>query len=172
MSNQQKNIVLAIATLVAFFIAYQFAIKNTIKVRHTYKRLLKEEELLTNAESSIQYLQQQNRYLDTLLQTHNVSVYNSFQQTLLQKISSYTTENKLEITAFNEPHVFTANNTSQKTYQVAVKGNFIALLKLLHFVEQQKLGTIISVHFEKKKNYRRNQQYVIVQLFIQKIETM
>ena len=55
------------------------------------------------------------------------------------------------------------------TYSFEIKGNFSALLQLTNNLEREQLGAIISVHFEKKKNYRRNKQELIAKFYIQKL---
>jgi hypothetical protein len=55
------------------------------------------------------------------------------------------------------------------TYSFEVKGTFKALLTLANTLEKQQLGEIISINFEKKKNYRINKQELTAQFHLQAV---
>ncbi|CAM1356413.1 hypothetical protein [Tenacibaculum halocynthiae] len=170
MNNQQKNIGLLVGFLITLFVVYNFAIKNTFEVKNKYSNLLKEKQLLNNATNRTIYLTQKNNFLDSILKSKNVSLKNSFQQTLLQKITSFSEEKKIEVLAFDEPHEFIEKNTTITTFSFEVKGDFSTLLKLINHIEQQQLGELISIHFKKKKNYSKNRIYLTAAIFLQKIK--
>ncbi|WP_093869742.1 hypothetical protein [Tenacibaculum sp. MAR_2010_89] len=100
MNNQQKNIGLLVGFLITLFVVYNFTIKNTFEVKNKYSNLLKEKQLLNNATNRTIYLTQKNNFLDSILKSRNVSLKNSFQQTLLQKITSFSEEKKNRSTCF------------------------------------------------------------------------
>ena len=138
-----------------------------LNVFSSEKELTKEKELVSNASERIFNLQQENKYLDSILQLKELSIENSFQQTLLQKLNVFSKTVSIEIISFDEPHLFREINTNLMTYSFEVKGDFKALLKLVNTLEQQQLGEIISINFEKKKNYRRNKQELTAQFHLQ-----
>ncbi|MGY0407588.1 MAG: hypothetical protein ACWIPJ_04435 [Polaribacter sp.] len=168
MSNKQKNIALLFGFLLLLFVSYLFSIQKTFELKSRMQELKKEKELVSNASERIFNLQQENKYLDAILQQKELSIENSFQQTLLQKLDAFSKTETIEIISFDEPHLFTENKTNLKTYSFKVKGNFKALLKLINTLEKQQLGKIISINFEKKKNYRRNKEELTGQFYIQK----
>lgn len=169
MTDKQKNIGLIVGFILLLLISYQFSIRKTLDLKNRASVLTKEKELLSNASQRIFNLQQENRYLDSILQKKEISIENSFQQTLLQKINAYQKDVKVDIISFDEPHIFIRENTVLKTYSFEIKGNFSELLKLMNFLERQQLGKSISVNFEKKKNYRRNREELIGQFIIQNL---
>ncbi|WP_405567976.1 hypothetical protein [Polaribacter sp. Asnod6-C07] len=169
MTDKQKNTALVIGFLILLFISYQFSIKNTFVLKKRVNELKKEKELLSNANQRILNLQQENRYLDSILAKKEISIENSFQQTLLQKLNTFKKSIPLSIISFNEPHTIEQNNTIVKTYSFEIKGTFSSLLKLLNTLERQQLGQLISLDFEKKKNYRKNKEELIGKFFIQKL---
>jgi hypothetical protein len=129
--------------------------------------LQKDKELVANASGRIFSLQQENRYLDSVLQQRDLSIENSFQQTLLKKLNIFKKTTPIEIISFQEPHTFKDKNVTLMTYSFEIKADFSALLQLVNNLERQQLGEIISVNFEKKKNYRRNKQELIGKFYIQ-----
>lgn len=168
MTNQQKNIALVLGFLLLLIISYVFSIQKTLDLKSRTKELKKEKEMLSNASELIFSLQQENRYLDSILLKKELSIENSFQQTLLQKLNTFSKTATIEIISFDEPHINIENNTNLKTYSFEVKGSFSSLLKLVNTIEKQQLGEIISINFEKKKNYRSNKEELIAQFYIQK----
>jgi hypothetical protein len=169
MTDKQKNIALLLGFLILFILAYFFSIKKTVDLKKSLSILEQEQELLANASSRIFNLQQENRYLDSILKQKELSVENSFQQTLLQKINNFSKTVSTEIIAFDEPHSFISNDTKIETYTIEIKANYNNLLKLVNYLEQQQLGKIVSLNLEKKKNYRRNREELTVKISIQKL---
>ena len=132
--------------------------------------LTKEQELMSDVGIQIFNMQQKNRHLDTVLQQKELSLNNSFQQVLFNKLNVFKKECSIEVITFNEPHQIIKNNTKLLTYSFKIKGNFIALLQLTNYIERQQLGTLTSVNFEKKKNYRRNKEEITGLFYLQKLE--
>jgi hypothetical protein len=170
MSNQQKNIGLLIGFLISGFIAYHFAIKKTVAAKSKHGQLLVEKNLVDNAGSKIEYLNKKNGNLNTFLVSNNLSVENSFQQMLLEKINVFSKEKNIQIVAFDKPHKIEGTQTVVETYSFKLKGGFIDLLKLINYIEQQRLGELISIDFEKKKNYKTRHNYLTLNIFLQKIK--
>lgn len=169
MSNQRKNTFLLLGFLALLFISYQISIKKTFAIKTQVTRLEKERDLLSNATHKIFLLQQENKYLDSILTKNNLSIESSFQQTLLEKLTAFAKKQSVDIISFKDPHSFKNNTMTLKTYAFEVKGYFNALLLLTNEIEKQQLGRLISVNFVKKKNYRRNRNELIGQFFIQKL---
>lgn len=168
MNNKQKNIGLLVGFLVSIFISYHFAIKQTVEVKKRNVALLKEKKLVDNAATKIQYLHQKNNDLATFLISNNVSIESSFQQMLLERITEFSKERDIDVIAFNQPHKIENNQTTIETYSFKLKGDFVSLLKLINYLEHQQLGELISINFEKKKNYKTNRNYLTATVFLQK----
>lgn len=170
MTDKQKNIGLVVGFIVLLVISYVFSIQKTIDLKTRLTALNKEKELLSNASERIFNLQQENKYLDSILQQKELSIENSFQQLLLNKINTFKKENPIEVISFKEPHQIEKNNTNLSTYFFEIKGSFNVLLKLTNFLERQQLGKLTSVNFEKKRNYRKNKEELTGQFYLQKLE--
>lgn len=169
MKDKQKNIALVVGFLLLLIISYLFSIQKTFDLKSRLTSLQKEKELVVNASERIFYLQQENQYLDAILKQKDLSIENSFQQTLLKKLNVFSKTTPIEIISFLEPHTFKEKSAMLMTYSFEIKGNFSALLQLTNNLERDQLGAIISVHFEKKKNYRKNKQELIAKFYIQKL---
>ena len=170
MTNKQKNIALVVGFLLLFLISYIFSIQKTIDLKSKLTMLTKQQELMSNAGTQIFNLQQKNRHLDAVLQQKELSIKNSFQQVLFNKLNVFKKECSIEVLSFDEPHQSIKDHTKLLTYSFKIKGSFIALLKLTNYIERQRLGTLTSVNFEKKKNYRRNKEEITGLFYLQKLE--
>ncbi len=170
MTDKQKNIGLVIGFLVLLIISYVFSIQKTIDLKTRLIALNKEKELLSNASERIFNLQQENKYLDSILQQKELSIENSFQQLLLNKLHTFKKENSIEVISFKEPHQVEKNTTNLSTYSFEIKGSFSVLLKLVNFLERQQLGKLTSVNLEKKRNYRKNKEELTGRFYLQKLE--
>jgi len=171
MHLNKKNIVLFFWLILLLWISYIFSFSKSFEVLNKYKALSKEKEMLKSIPNQIIKLKKENVYLDSLLAKNKLSSESSFQNNLLQHISSYGKENNLKIVSFNSPHVFSKNESTMKTFSFSVKGNYTSIIKLIYNLEQKnKFGKIISVDFERKKNYRLNRNYLVCEILLQRIE--
>jgi hypothetical protein len=166
-----KNKILAIGFIVSLFIVYKFAVSNTIEVKKMVKILNDEKLLLNNISEKISNLQVKEVQLDVILKKRNISINHSFQQTLLQNVNSVAKKNSLQIMAFNEPHKYNNGVTKLFTYSFEVKGDYISLLRMINHLENLQLGNLISVNFEKKKNFRSNTNFLTCKILLQKVES-
>jgi hypothetical protein len=168
MSSRQKNIALIIGFAVMLFISYQFSFKKTLAVKARVSKLEKDKAQLDNAESRIASLKIEGQYLDSILQSNDLSIEHTFQQTLLLKITQFATAHQLKIIASNEPHSFTTTGTNLLSYQIEVQGSFRDLMLFSNYIEQQRLATVASLKFIKKKNYRTRRNYLTATLILQR----
>lgn len=163
---------LFIGFLLLLWVAYQFSFSKTLALKKNYCSLKTEQELLTNVSQKLLVLKQENSYYDSILKSKQISTENSFQNNLLQRITAFADTTDISIVRFNTPHVYEADNALVNTYSFSLKGNFSDIVQLTYALEQRyKLGKIISAHFEKKKNYRRNSSYLECTLMLQRVDS-
>lgn len=171
MNIKQKNSILVIAILLLFWAAYQFSFSNTIELKNQYLSLKKEQKLYTNVAQKLTQLKQQNVYYDSILKLKKIETESSFQNNLLKTISAFTDTTNCTIVTFNKPHVFKTDNAQLNTFSFTINGNFSNITQLIYELEQHfKLGKIISVNFEKKKNYRRNTYFLECAILLQQVQ--
>ncbi len=169
MDIKLKNKILIIGFISALFIVYKFAISKTFETQKIVSELSNEKLLLSDISDKILALKAKEAQLDVVLKKRNISINNSFQQTLLQSVTSFSKQNKMQIIAFSEPHIFRTNVTKLSTYSFEVKGRFNAILKMINFIQKLQLGELIAINFERKKNFRTNIDYLTCKVLLQRI---
>lgn len=168
MNSKQRNIALVIGFVVMLFISYQFAIRRTLELGVKIEKLEKDKTLLDNAEAEIQQLTLEGRYLDSILKSNDLSIENTFQQTLLIKVTQCTDKHNLKLIAADEPHSFVSDGTNLLTYEIEVRGSFRNLMLFANEMEQQRLAKLSSLQFLKKRNYRTRRDYLVGKLIVQR----
>lgn len=169
MDIKLKNRILIFSFVLSLLLIYKFVLTRTIEVQKDFEKLSEEKSLLDNASHKIFKLNEEEKQLDAILKKKNISVKNTFQQTLLQSITTFSAKNNLEIVSFNKPHEYKTEITKLLTYSFEVKGNYISLLKLINYLEDLQLGTLKSITFNKKKNFRTNRNYLTCQIYLQRL---
>ena len=171
-NNWNTNLIfLALGFIVLLFISYPLTIKRTVDLKDDYQKGKQRLEYAKNADKLINTLLQENVFLDSILKVNDLQVNASFQQLLLNKTAKYTQENpNLKLTSLNSPHRFESKQIKE-TYIIETKGSFVALLKFLNFIENQRLGEVTSITFMKTKNYRKNIFELSLKVYLQKIQT-
>jgi Tfp pilus assembly protein PilO len=166
MTSKTKNILLLSGFFLTLIVCYRFAISNTLELKKQYKNLKQQEVFFNNTPKQLSLLKQKHRYYDSILSKYQLNG-SSVQNSLLKTINEFATNNNLKVITFIEPHVIKQNDLTIKTYEFTVEGNFNAIIKLTHKLEQQtKLGEIINLHFEKKKNFRTGKYYLQTKILL------
>ncbi|MFL1012605.1 hypothetical protein [Flavisericum labens] len=166
MTIKQKNIALGIGFIIALITCYQLAILKTIVVKQEYNALKKQETLFENTPRQISLLKQKQKYYDSLLTKYQING-SSLQNNLLKTINTVADSSNIKVVSFLEPHVILQNDLKINTHQFTLEGDFNAILKLIHKLEQHtKFGEITNLHFEKKKNFRTGKHYLQASLLL------
>jgi len=157
--------------IVSLWMTYAMAISISIDAKKDYTMLKNQRMSILNMPQQLIYLKQQNKHLDSLLRKNNIKTETSFQNNLLQHIEIYTNSYDLKIVSFNEPHQFTKKEAILRTYSFSVKGNYTDILQLIHNLEQNgNYGKLISINFEKKKNYKLNNTFLECEILLQRVD--
>lgn len=160
MNKKQKNILLVIVFIITLFICYQLAIRKTLDQKRQFNVLNQEALLFKDGSKKLYLIKQKEHYYDSLL-TKNQLYGSSVQNNLLKFINTFARKNNIKVISFLEPHKITKNGLTIKTYNFIVEGVYNDINGLLYELEQQtKFGEIISLHFEKKKDFRINKYYL------------
>ena len=133
------------------------------------KKKTKDKIQLENAGGKLQMLQQQNVYLDSILQSNNVSASQSFEQTLLQKVTSLKEEHKVKILSLDEPHEYETDGAVVQSYTIEVKGDYRNLMLFSSNLEKQRLGKFTSVDFSKKMNFKNRRREIVCKIVLQRL---
>ena len=166
MSIKQKNIALFLVFMLTLVISYKFAINNTLMERQKLSSLYKEKILFKNAPKQLSLLQQREEYYNSILTKHQLNG-SSLQNSLLKTINIFANTNNLKVVSFLEPHTIHKNELSIKTYEFVIEGNYNSIINLVYQLEQEtKFGEIINLHFERKKNFRTNNNYLQIKVLL------
>lgn len=160
MKQRNKNILLILGFIVILIFCYQVSIKKTFGLKH-------EISSLNDSISRYEYLSKQSQnlkakeiYLDSILSTNNLKNI-SVQNNILDDLNTLSEEKGFSIVAFNEPHSISESNITVNSYAFRLQGDFNDMLELVyHFEQETNLGKISHVNFEKKKDYRKNKDYL------------
>lgn len=170
MSLQQKNIALVLVFFVLLWVSYELSFSKTFALKKQLEVLKVEASLLENSDEKIQQLSRENNYYDSIFKAKQISSNTSFQNNLLTKINTYSSDKSIQVVNFKNPHVFKKEGTKVFTYAFTLRGNFNELTKLVYQLEQQsKLGKIISVSYLKKKDYRKRKDYLECTVLLQHV---
>lgn len=169
MSNTLKNRLLIGGFILVLFLCYKFAIANTFQLKSEHKKLLVEQKLFENTPRQIALLKKKEHYYDSLLQVYKIGG-TSLQNNLLSTVNSFADKNDLKVVEFLEPHIYETSSLTTKTYSFTLEGYFNDILQLIYTLEQKtKYGEIVSVYYEKKKNYRTGRYYLQARILLQSL---
>mgnify|MGYP000636869647 FL=1 len=144
MTHKSKNILLVVSFIITLILSYKLAIYKTLTLKDEYNALKKEALLFENTPKQLSLLKQKHNYYDSLLNKYQIKG-SSIQNNLLKTINTYADSNKLKVINFLEPHISKNNDLIVKTHQFTIQGDYNAILKLVHHLEQQtKFGEINS----------------------------
>jgi len=165
-SYKRKNIILGIVFVLICAFAYQFSIKKTFNYKKQFEDIqgsLEQEKLI---KQNILQLTQHKAYLDSLVKIHKITTTN-LQNELLTSLNSFCETHDCEIASFEEPHVDSIGNIENTYNRFSLRGNYKQLINTIYELEYGKnLGQLVSVSFETKKDYKRNNIYLTADILI------
>lgn len=154
MTSKTKNTILILSFLITLMVCYQLAIVKTIDLKKEYNNLKQQEILFANTPKQVMLLKQKQQYYDGLLSKYQLNG-SSVQNNLLKTINIFADSTNIRVIGFLEPHIIHKNDLKISTYQFTLEGDYNAIIKLIHKLEQDtKFGEIIHLAFEKKTNLR------------------
>lgn len=172
MSQRTKNILLIIGFCLSLAIAYNLAFSKTIALRNSINTLEIKTESLENTTNIAINLEQREQFVDSILSLNNMKG-NSVQNNLLEFLNSRSETGNFIISDFNEPHTSTENGATTTSYRFTLEGSYDAIEQVLYSLEQEyNFGRIAHVHFQKKKDYRKNKNYLECFVIVESLVSM
>lgn len=167
-----KKITLLLFTYgITLVFCYLMAVSPTIKYYNQYNKQLETLANFKKLNTTEKKLYQKDQQLNNFLNTYNRDDNTTFQNNLLQKLNRFCTTDKLEIIAFNAPHLFLSHGIITSSYSFTLKGNYKDILETLNSIENSPgIGVIKSIHFIKKKNYKTGKNYLTASVILEKKE--
>lgn len=169
-SSKQKFFMLIGGLILTLFLAYKLSFKKAIIEYQRYTSLQQVEQQSWQVQKDLNRLQERSQLLDNQLGSSKAW---GFEENLLNTVGLFSEENELDVDLFSEPAVGTQNGYRVETILVKVRGDFKALLSLLHYMEKTfRSGRIASVSFEKEMDYKRNREELYLKLYVQNIKPL
>ena len=170
MTDRQRNILLVLGFVLLLVLGYQFAIAETLEKRKELQQLKAEQSLSEDIPKKLANLRQREAYYDGVLGKYQIQGQ-SIQANILRAVNNYISQHNLTVTEFKEPHVIQRNGLTVNTYAFTLQGGYNELAGLVHQLEQKtRFGELASVRFEKKKDYRRNRDYLTCTIWLQHVQ--
>lgn len=166
MSFKKKNIVLAFSFLILCLIAYQFAIRNTLNLKSEFNTIKANKAQEQMIQSKIGQLSAQKRYLDSLVSVNKITTTN-LQNELLVTLNRLSEKHNVKISNFDEPHIDSIGGIENTYHRFVLKGNYKQIINTIYDLEYgRNLGQLVSLQFEKQRDYRRNSVYLTADVLI------
>jgi hypothetical protein len=163
----RKNKLLLVGFAIVLYVSYAFAISKTMGYYNEYqskKTLLASNEL--SPKIAFQ-LKQKEKQLDQLLAQYKITNAESFQNDLLKQLNTYSDNYHLKIVDFKEPHIITEAGLTTTSYIFSLEGSFNGCLALINKIENNAtLGSINHIDFIKKRDYKTNRDYLVVEVVL------
>ena len=167
MTKKYKNLVLLVGFVLVLTLCYKLAIKNTLELKKKHTQLASENVLILKAPQQLKVLKQKTVYYDSLLEQYKLDKF-SIQNNLLKVINEYATNNQLKVVDFIEPHLIITNDLIMNTYDFTLEGSYNSINQLIFLLEQEtRFGEIVSLSFEKKKNYKTAAYYLQARVLLE-----
>lgn len=157
--------IMLIGIILLFLFAYQFSFKRTIELIDTYQSGLSTMSKAANAPEKIANYKSQINLLEASLKTTNYD-----RETLFDAIHLFCVDKNLSLSNFLPEQKKTQGELELITSPIEVSGGYFEIVQLAYFIEQEeKLGHIASIDFEKKKNLKTKKEKLIASIYLQNV---
>lgn len=151
------------------FIVYKLSISNSIALAEENGQL--ETTLLTANQSpaQIQAIKAKAQHIDELFNNY-VASEGSDREHILALIGEFCHVHHLLVYKVPETSIYEANSHQVETFEFAVQGGYLNMVRLIDFLEnQEKIGKIASVKFENLKDLNTKKNLLIGHIYLQRI---
>lgn len=169
LTYKQKNWLLLAGIVFFSFIVYFMAIVKTIDMASQCAELEEQIKTAGNAPGEIARLEAKLQELDAKAGVSSDNV--EFQQALLERVTTYCSNNRVSLKEFPANHVYTSNEVEVETNQLKVEGGFSNLLNLVFSLEQtERIGRVISVCYETQTDVRTKRVSLTAKIYVQNVQ--
>lgn len=170
LSYQQKLTYALILAGIFSIVLYNMAISSTVDLMIENSDMELQVSKNVDAPLQIKAVKQQLQKIEQLIGNevdHNVDIH----QLLLGTVTGYVQKNNLILKDFPQPYLISDKGYLTKTAVVTVEGDFIRLLKLCNYVEQNyQGGKIVAIDFKATKQLRTRKRKLNSTLYIQNVK--
>ena len=163
---KKQYYIVIIVSFCLFIIVFMIAIKPTLELRNKFKVIEKQYVALQENPNEIASLRSK-------LQTYQSSQTDgNINQPISDEISKYCASNGLKV-SYPTPTKIHNGNLIIETNVFIITGGFHKITKLAYYIEQEKkIGKIVSLQYEMKKNFETRSQYLQATLYLQTIKNI
>lgn len=167
MSWKQKNRLLFAGGFVLLWAVYSFAISNTLELRRECMGLRQQLDSASSAPSRLAALKQEFQQIETATNSNDTSTI--LHDRLLGIVANYCQQHNSVLRDFASPVCYRQQEWLIETHPIVVEGTFLNLLKLVHQLEQEKVGKIISVDFHSRRDNKTQTLSLTATIYVQNI---
>ena len=151
-------------------ILYNIAISDTIDLAIANSEMEQEISKNMDAPEQIKKVKQKLHKIELLVGNKidkNIDVH----QLLLESVTGYVQENNLILKDFPQPYTNSDKGYTTKTAVVTVEGDFIKLLKLSNYIENNyEGGKIVALDFKATKEIRTRKRKLNSTIYLQNVK--
>jgi len=167
---QQKLLYTLIAGALFSIVIYKLALSKTIHLAIKNNELQQQIALNQDAPKQIEEVSQKIKKIEQLVGDKEGNE-RDIHQLLLESVTGYVQQNGLILKDFPQPFVISENGYITKTAQLTVEGDFVPLLKLIYFLENNyKVGKVVAVDFKTTKEIRTRKRKLNTTIYLQNVK--
>ncbi len=169
LTNKQKFIALLVGALLFLWIAYLFSFSQTIEMWSMGRETATKMKQVSTASGRMLAVKKQHKALDAIID-RNLATGNDFREKLLLTVTQACNQHGVRFQEMHEAHFFSKETFTVETHTMQISGRYHKLMALLYDLERSKnIGSIKSVHFFLKREYRNDRKNLVMELYVQAI---
>jgi hypothetical protein len=168
-SNKITFFILIVVLSLSLYFIYGETYGNVWKVRQEYNNILELSESGKNYTFELEMMQVRLKEVNALIGEDKLSG-GSIQHNLLTELQSKSEELAIKIEEVPAPHIFTMNNFLVTTGVFTLSGNYIDLLKVIAYLENDfPFASLSSCYFNVEENYFNKSSKLYLTIYLQNI---
>ena len=170
LTYQQRLLYVLIAGGIFSIVLYNMAIADTVNLAIENADLEQQIAKSQDAPQQIQHLKKKLQQIEQLVgNTDETDI--DIHQVLLEAVTGYVQQHGLVLKDFPRPYETIDKGYITKTAKVTVEGDFINLLKLVYFLENNyKVGKVVALDFMATKELRTQKRRLNTIIYLQNVK--
>lgn len=169
LSYKQKNILLAILTVVVGYFAYTRAITATLNLKNECYLLEEKSIQAESASDEIKLVQLELSNINRMLGNGKKGL-GDINRELVEFVTQQTVKKNMLLKGFPEIHTFQGPQMNLYTQQCELQGSFKDIVELINELEKEFLTVnVSSIRFTAKADLKTKKNYLYADCFLQTI---
>ncbi len=157
-----------IISICVLLVAYNFAIKKTIRLEAKNNQLSELTKIIKNAPERLKYMRNQDKYYSSFIIDNKMGANN--RNLLMEKTSKYCSANKISLKEIPLASSEGINDYLIQTNKIRLSGNFVNLLQFVNYIEKEKtLGSVRSLRFYINRDPRVKDKELLLEIYLQSL---